>query len=288
MPQMTVAVRIAEEGRVVRRIPLEEYVAGTIISEVAPPSGDEAVMRRMFEVQAVVARTYAVANRGRHRAEGFDLCSTTHCQLYEPSRLKTSRWAASGRAAAQRTAGGVLWYADAPASALFHADCGGHTSTAAAVWGGTPRPYLPAAADDGVGAAAHAAWRYGIPAAALLRALNANEKTAVGNRIDAIRIIDRDAAGRAGTIGLHGARERLVRGEDLRAVLASAFGPRSIRSTLFTVSRSRDAFVFEGRGFGHGVGLCQAGALARLQAGATPDAVLRRYFPQTRVRALGH
>jgi stage II sporulation protein D len=64
-------------------------------------------------------------------------------------------------------------------------------------------------------------------------------------------------------------------------VLSHAFGVRSIRSTLFTVTRSKDTFVFSGRGFGHGVGLCQAGAMARLQAGQAPSTVLAHYFPGT-------
>ena len=55
-----------------------------------------------------------------------------------------------------------------------------------------------------------------------------------------------------------------------------------------TVRRERGVFVFEGRGFGHGVGLCQAGALARIKAGVTPEAVLLRYFPQTSVRSLAN
>ena len=284
-PQLT--VRVGEEQNAIRRVPLEEYVAGTIVSELAPPSGDDAVMQRMYEVQAVVARTYAVANRGRHASQGFDLCSTTHCQLYEPSRLNTSRWAASARAAAARTAGTVLWHQQSPASALFHADCGGHTSDAEHVWGGTARPYLAAYPDDDVEGVVHSAWTYEVSGIELLRALNADPRTQVGRRLDTLRVVDRDVSGRAETVALHGERERLVRGEDLRARLSRAFGPRTLRSTLFTVRRERGMFVFDGRGFGHGVGLCQAGALARIKAGAAPRAVLQRYFPATSLRTLG-
>jgi stage II sporulation protein D len=287
-PKLFVTVRIREEGNAVRRVALEDYVAGSIISEVAPPTGDEAVIQKILEVQAVVARTYAVANRGRHRAQGFDLCSTTHCQLYEPSRLKTSRWAASGRVAAARTAGAILWHKEGPARALFHADCGGHTSAAAHVWGGAARPYLAAHADDDVEGVVHASWHYEVSVAEFLKALNGDARTRVGKRIDAVMVIDRDVAGRADTIALNGEQERLVRGEDLRALLSRAFGPRSIRSTMFSVHRDGGTLIFDGRGYGHGVGLCQAGALARIRAGASPEAVLLRYFPQTSVRTLSN
>ena len=283
----TVRVQVGEAGNVVRDVPLEEYVQGTIVSEFAPPAGEDAVVARMLQVQAVLGRTYAVANRQRHRAAGFDLCSTTHCQLYEPSRLDTSRWAAAAREAARRTAGVLLWHESGPALPLFHADCGGHTSTPVDAWRGSPRPYLVAAPDDGVTERAHKTWRHEVTAAQLVRALNADTRTRVGTHVTAIKILDRDASGRAKTVALHGQRERLVGGEDLRAVLTRAFGARSVRSTLFDVHREKSLFVFEGRGFGHGVGLCQAGALARIRAGASPEDVLRRYFPQTVTRTLG-
>ena len=297
-PQVFLNVRIAEEHNAIRRVPLEEYVAGTIISEVAPPADgfrsswtgadEDEVAEGMYEVQAVVARTYAIANRARHAREGFDLCSTTHCQLYEPSRLKTSRWAANGRTAAVRTAGTVLWHKQTAARALFHADCGGHTTGAEHVWGGISHPYLAALRDDDVDGVVHTAWKYEVTNADLLEVLNADPRMRVGRRLDGVEVIDRDSSGRAETIALHGERERLVRGEDLRARLARAFGSRTIRSTMFTVVRDGRTFVFEGRGFGHGVGLCQAGALARLKAGARPRAVLERYFPNTTIRTLGN
>jgi stage II sporulation protein D len=73
----------------------------------------------------------------------------------------------------------------------------------------------------------------------------------------------------------------VVRGEELRAVLTKAFGPKSVRSTRFEVTKSGQRFVFAGQGYGHGVGLCQAGAYAWLKAGAKPAQVLARYYPGT-------
>src|SRR5215210_7402126 len=115
----TLRVQVAEEGNAVRRVSIEQYVHAAIISEFAPPSGDAALIEQMFEVQAIVGRTYAIANPGRHAKQGFDLCSTTHCQLFEPSRLKTSRWAGAAGEAVGRTAAVVLWHGKAPVLALF-------------------------------------------------------------------------------------------------------------------------------------------------------------------------
>lgn len=271
------------DGGPVQRVALEEYVRAAVLSEVVPARTDAAVADRIFAVQAIIARTYAVANRTRHAREGFALCSTTHCQLFEPSRLRTSSWAAAATRAAKSTEGQVLWFRNAPANTLFHADCGGRTSADGDVWGGPAQAYLEGAADGGPAREAHGSWRFEIGEAALTRALNTGGRTRVGTRLLGIVVLERDRAGRAVVVLLRGTREPVVRGEELRQVLARAFGARSVRSTLFEVARHGDAFVFTGRGFGHGVGLCQAGAVARVRAGVPPEQVFAHYFPGTRL-----
>ena len=268
---------------VVRDVPLEDYVAATALSEVHPDATDEAVAERVFEVQAVLARTYAMTNRGRHAKDGFDLCSTTHCQLYEPLRLATSRWADAARAAAALTAGELLWFAGAPARAVFHADCGGHTSDAGAVWGGPSPAYLVGEKDTGPAESAHVEWTFEATAAALRRALDADPRTAVGARLDRIEVAGRDAAGRAELVTLRGSSAFVVRGEVFRDAVTHALGAKTIRSTLFSVRKTKQGFTFTGKGYGHGVGLCQAGAIARIKAGASVDSVLAYYFPGTTV-----
>ena len=136
----------------------------------------------MFEVQAVIARTYAAAQSAGTKRDGFDLCSTTHCQLYQPARLQTSRWAPLAAEAAD-TAAQVLWFDGAPASALFHADCGGHTSAAGDVWGGTAAPTCPARR-HGAGRGAHATGRYEMGRGELRAALNADARTRVGEKLE--------------------------------------------------------------------------------------------------------
>ena len=275
-------LRVRVDG-VVRQIALEEYVRGTIVSEFAPPAGTPATVERMLEVQAVLSRTFALSHRGRHERDGYDLCATTHCQLYEPSRLRTSRWASAAAEAVRQTSGTVLWFDREPAVALFHADCGGRTSTAAAAWGGAAYPYLKSAADDGPAKHAHATWRYEASQEAVRLALNADVRTAIGARVREITVLERDEVGRAVRVRLEGQHPRDVRGEVLRDALTRAFGPRSIKSTWFDVRKQRMTWVFDGRGFGHGVGLCQAGALARIAAGTSPSSVLAHYFPGTRL-----
>jgi stage II sporulation protein D (peptidoglycan lytic transglycosylase) len=282
-----IRVGVKEGNRItIRKVPFETYVQAAILSEFAPPNGDPGVVERMLEVQAVIGRTYALAHLNRHAAEGFDVCATTHCQLFEPSRLRTSRWATQSSAAVRQTTGTVLWFHDRPAEALFHADCGGRTSRADDVWSGVGQPYLVSLDDDGPAASAHATWRYEATEASMLVALNKDSRTKIGSALRGIQVLERDAAGRAERIAIHGSEERIVRGEEFRDAVSQSFGSRAIKSTWFDIRRAGKAYVFDGRGFGHGVGLCQAGALARIRAGAKLPAVLERYFPGTRLVTL--
>jgi stage II sporulation protein D len=285
-----VRVRVVERGvPTIKSVRLEEYVQATALSEFAPPAGEMSTVEQMLEVQAIISRTYAVSHMERHGREGFDLCSSTHCQLFEPGRVMTSRWAPAAAEAVDRTAGVVLSFAEQPAEALFHADCGGHTSTPAAIWGGANRPYLLSHVDSGSGfdSETHVAWDYRASIEAIGHALNGDARTEFVGLLTGFTIESRYAAGRAERVAItsrdrtSGTRVIVVRGEELRQILTREFGARTIRSTLFDVRRDRDTFAFSGRGFGHGVGLCQAGALARLKGGATAAAIFRTYYPGT-------
>jgi stage II sporulation protein D len=281
-----VRVQFLEGGALtIKDVPLEEYVAAAAVSEFAPPAGDLAVVEKMLEVQSIIGRTYAVSRLGRHGRDGFDLCATTHCQLYEPGRLRTSRWAAAAVDAASRTEGQLLRYEDQPAEALFHADCGGHTSAATDVWGGAGRAYLVARADGGAAKQAHVRWEYRVSRGELAKVLQSDPRTRLEGPLTAVAVVRRDGAGRATRIAVRSRREQKeVRGEDFREVLTRAFGARAVRSAWFDVRNRGADVVFNGRGYGHGVGLCQAGALARLTARAAPKDVLAFYYPGTAVK----
>jgi len=271
----------------IREMPIEEYVLASILTEVAPARAEPAALERLFEVQAIVARTYAAANPGRHAAQGYDLCTSTHCQLVDFRRPATSSWRAEAERAVARTSGLILVYDGRPAQTVFHADCGGHTSAAAAVWGGTPRPYLRGVRDDLPGGARHQTWRFDVAADELRAALDHDARTAVGARLSTIEVAERDRGGRILLLRLRGSRDVTIRAEDFRAVVSQALGAHSIRSTWFDIHRRPGGYVFDGRGFGHGVGLCQAGALARAAAGRSPSSILAFYYPDTRVLAAG-
>jgi stage II sporulation protein D (peptidoglycan lytic transglycosylase) len=272
------ALRVRGE-RGVQVVAIEDYVAGCVAAELGSIALDPPAAARARDVQAILCRSFALASLGRHADEGFDLCATTHCQVYRP--VPDTVIGRLCREAAARTADRVLEVAGRPVRPVYHADCGGHTSAAEDVWGGPPSSFLVSAPDDAC--PRQPAWRYEITLARLADILGQDPRTAVAGPLREVTVEQRDTAGRAAWIRLTGRDTRLVRGADVRAVLLRALGPLSLRSTLVTITRQAESIRFEGHGNGHGVGLCQAGMLTRAGRGETPAEILAHYFPGTTI-----
>jgi stage II sporulation protein D len=270
-------VRVSVAGRVTR-IPLEEYVYGAALSEIVPTGQTPATVQRVYEVQTILARTWSVAHLGRHRAEGFDFCDTTHCQLYEPARTRTSSFRVPAETAARATRGRILLYQQRTIEGLFHADCGGHTALPSQAWGGTNYPYLPAQPDD-LGDGPHRTWQFEASLEEWRTTLNRDPRTAVGSQFTGLEVTRTAPGGRVTEVRLTGTAEKRVSGETLRTVVVADRGARSVLSSLFTARRNGATLRLSGRGFGHGVGLCQVGAMARARRGDSVSAILGFYFP---------
>ncbi len=280
----TVTVRVVTGGTArVLTLPLDDYVLGAVRAEMLPATLRARPTSRALDVQAIVSRTYATANLRRHAADGYDLCDTTHCQVYRPAAAgEGPRDPAAG--AVHATRGQILTFQGRAIQALFHADCGGHTASAASVWGGTDAPYLESVDDWYCERRPASSWSFAEGEAGVARALNADARTRIGDRLRRVEIASRDASGRALAVTLVGSRTISVRAEVFRAVLTQAFGPRAIRSTWFDVTREGTRLRFTGVGFGHGVGLCQSGTLRRVEARQSPAEILAHYFPGSRLQ----
>lgn len=280
-PPIAAGVRVKHEGRI-STVPIDTYAAIVALTELAPGAEARETASAVYEAQIIVARTYAASRRGRHAAEGFDLCDTTHCQRYEAARTRTGRWAALARETASRTSGRVLVYGSSLVEAVFHADCGGHTAAAEDVWL-TARPYLTARRDA---AGPHRQWASALARDAVERALNADRRTRLAGPLGDIAVVARDRSGRARTVRITGRRgaapialDREVAGDVFRAVLSAALGIRALPSTRFELTRAGSGWRATGSGFGHGVGLCQTGALARARSGSSAAEILGFYYP---------
>lgn len=258
-------------GYTVREMPLEQYVAGVIAGEA-----DSAAASAALDALAIAARTYALANARRHAADGFDLCDLTHCQvLREATRASAS--------AAFRTEGSYLASGGRPAEVFYTAACGGHTASPSSVWrGARDEPHLPSQPDETCGR--EPVWSSELAARDLLRALHSGGFT--GESIRGIRVIERNGSGRVAWLRVEGLVPAEVSGENLRTLVGRALGWQHVRSTLFDVTRTAAGFRFNGRGAGHGVGLCVRGAAQRALAGASADVILRAYYPGLERRTL--
>ena len=283
---------------VVNVVKLEELLKGLVPSEIYARAHPEAL-----KAQAVTARGEVLAKVGiKHLADPYLLCSEQHCAVY---RGRTGE-AASTSAAVEATRGEALFSAEGKlVDSVYSAMCGGHTEDNDVVWGGPPNPSLRGRPDchRPGGRAAHARGaareylRAELPAACRLSSfaragkyrwekrfsveqVNAlTEHLGVGP-VHALSLGERGVSGRARTLTLAGERGvTQVRGElNIRRL----FG--MLNSSMALVEEERDAegrltgWRFRGGGWGHGVGMCQTGAIGRAEAGQRYQDILRFYF----------
>ena len=270
--ETTVRIGFARRGAgyTITTVPLETYVARVVAGEAAHDSPSAAL-----DALAIAVRTFALANRRRHRADGFDLCSETHCQVVRTATATTE-------ASAARTNGRILVAGGAPASIYYTASCGGYSELPSAVWPGAPDPpFLPSKPDPACGGLP--LWQAEIADHDLLRALHTAGFR--GGRLRALRIIARDGSGRAARLRLDGLTPAEISGQDLRVALGRTLGWQQIKSTSFDIARTGRGYRLTGRGAGHGVGLCVIGSTRLAAAGERVDEILSRYFPGLEIGA---
>jgi SpoIID/LytB domain protein len=172
---------------------------------------------------------------------------------------------------------------DELADSYFSASCGGATANLATLWGGSAPPYLRGVRDEYCAHEAHHNWTDVIPEARLLKALQADPRTNVGERLVNVKVTRVDDSGRAELIEVEGNRRVTVKGWDFKIIVGRTLGWNLLKSSHFEIARSGSNFIFRGSGFGHGLGLCQEGAHVMAERGASYRQILSKYFPSTHV-----
>ena len=250
---------------VVNTLDLEDYVAAVVASEVPASWPDEAL-----RAQAVAARTFAVAQKiAQGPGARAHLRSTVLDQVYAGA----ARPASGALKAARATAGEVLTFGAAPIAAYFSASCGGRSESGEDGFNLSPgtTPYLvPSVADPD-----ERPWTVRIP----LREIEKAVRPRLGGRVSEVAVASRTLSGRAHTVRLSG---RALPAVELRQLL----GYERLPSLLFEVHVDGASAVFEGRGSGHGVGLCQYGARERAKRGEKYAAILAHYYPGAEIRRM--
>jgi SpoIID/LytB domain protein len=243
-----------------------------LAGEGQPRAGDAAQ-----QALAITARTFALANRNRHKKEGFDLCDTTHCQVVRPATATTKR-------AADATSGRVLLHQGQPAFVYYSAWCGGKSELASQVWpGAIDYSYEPSLKDEAC--EDEPGWESDVRVGQIEQALRAAGLR--GSKLRNLRVLGRDASDRVARIGVDGFTPPEMSGNEFRMAVGRIAGWQSIKSTAFDIRRTGGGYHFKGRGFGHGVGLCVIGAGKRAMQGATVDQILRFYFPGLTLGSIG-
>ena len=293
---------INQRGRLtlVTRLPLERYLLGVVPGEIGALSDS---LLEAGRAQAVAARSYTLFYKGRRGSEGFDLFATVEDQLYSPQEAERPL----ATRCVESTRGLVGIAAGVPIRANYSSTCGGITAESWEAWPTTPYRYLTSHA-DGDQAGDYCAssplyrwreeWTPGEFAANLTRFAPQFGVTlprgGVGDIVD-VRVAERSRSGRVwwlevetstGLIRLHA--------HSLRQMLRRGGNPNSIlRSNLFKIAVRRDpgtrsalAIVASGSGSGHGVGLCQTGALAMARLGIRGESILSHYYPGATLKRL--
>lgn len=268
----------------INHVDLEHYVASVVTSEFPFPEAEGG------KAQAVVTRTYALRARGRFH-DRYDLEDHVGAQVYEGVARETRR----SLAAAWATRGQVLLYRGELINAVYSSTCGGHTASNEEVWHGRPLPYLRGRKDPFDASAPHLDWRYEIPRALLhemlsraydlpVTALDFSERTPEGRvlRVELLGPVVRPAA----ATETDKPSAHRIPASAFRLLVVRELGPGTLKSTLFNAWAEDDRYIFEGRGYGHGVGLCQWGAGEQARQGWDYRSILRFYYQGAELRTL--
>lgn len=240
----------------------EAYIAGVALAEVGAKAKPE-----LYKAQALLIRTYLMGNRAKHLEEGFNLCDQVHCQAYKGSASKYPYI----RQATQQTAGMVVVDAEGNLiTSVFHANCGGQTASARDVWM-TETPYLQSVRDPYCRRARGATWKKSVALNDWKRFLQS--KGVSTERINISGYLYRSDT-REGMYELPGGIAVPFR--DLREYF-------NLKSAWFDVAVEGGQVLLSGRGYGHGIGMCQEGAMRMAEEGKNAAEIINFYFRGARI-----
>ncbi|XHU95202.1 MAG: SpoIID/LytB domain-containing protein [cyanobacterium endosymbiont of Rhopalodia gibba] len=295
----------------VNNVPLETYLRGVVPHEIGPSAPLNAA-----KAQTIIARTYALRNVRRFQADNYQLCATTHCQVY----YGLSETSSKADQAVAATKGLVLTYENELVDALYSSTTGGVTAKFSDVWNGEERPYLKAVIDspkklwdlskislakeqdfrnfislkNGFNETGRNVFRWNRQAT--LESLSQDLKKYLEKRkhpladfemIRWMEVIERSESGRILTMKIETDKGSL---ELHKNEVRSAFYPP--RSTLFYLKpiynnqKQLRGFAFVGGGFGHGVGMSQYGSYNLAKLGWSAENILSFYYPGATIKPL--
>ena len=249
----------------VNLVPVERYVRRVVGREMYASWSPEAL-----KAQAVASRSFVLAHHARRSSYPHDV--TTRSQQYGPGVHPAVR------AAVDATRGEVLTYNGRPATGYFCSCCGGHTVSAENAFGGKDEPEIVGVPSTYCEGSRRYRWTLKLDTRTLSKKLFGGAR-----QVLALQCLARRPDGRIRAVRVYtseGEVDMPVR--EFRKKL----GSHEVGSAWFQVKPAPGGFLFEGRGFGHGVGLCQYGAKAMAERGADYRAILGHFYPKLVVSKL--
>ncbi|MDD5679767.1 MAG: SpoIID/LytB domain-containing protein [Candidatus Omnitrophica bacterium] len=249
---------------VINHLDVEDYISGVLYHEVSHLWPMEAL-----KAQAIASRTFAVYKTIESVGKDYDLSNDIYSQVYggrTSVKYRTNR-------AVRETRGKILVYRDKVLPAYFHAACGGHTEDASLLWNVNIAP-LKGRSCNYCTQSPHFRWTASMTLADIeTKLIDSGYKI---NGIKNIEVSAKNASGRADSVNVIS----LLGQEKVPAnKFRLAVGPNILRSTNFEVTVRGKTAIFNGRGWGHGVGMCQWGAYYMSKKGFSAKDILQFYYP---------
>jgi stage II sporulation protein D len=261
--------RAGDAVTLVNELDVESYVAGVLGAEMPLTFVDEAL-----KAQAVAARTYVLYEAKTAGTSSYDVVATEASQVYKGLSV------ASGRARRLvRATEGVIATVDGRVfPTYFHSTCGGHTTDVSAAWSGAGLRPLSGVPCGFCTASPQYQWVVEVAAEEVARSLA--ERGLFSGAVTNVTVTRRGTGGYATEVEVTGPGKRTRMGA---YAFRLAVGAHRVKSTNFEVTPTAGGFLFQGRGFGHGVGLCQWGAEGMAQAGWNYREILAHYYAGARL-----
>ncbi len=282
----------------VEHVPIERYLNGVVPYEIGASSPSAALA-----AQAILARTWALANSHRFKVDGYNLCSDTQCQVYkDPSQANQKI-----QTAIKKTAGKILTWNQKPINTVYHASNGGVMASVDEAWATnkvtylqtrldgpkqwTRRVDLPLSNDQNLKSFLFSKsqafgsdhplfrWERTLDSSQISKQLGKAVKGISSFYPNKITVVRRGSSGRVTSLKIEGGTgsEIFLKLDNIRRVF------RQLPSTLFVVKEIKEGkWLFSGGGFGHGAGMSQSGAIELAKNGWSTKQILSHYYPKTK------
>ena len=250
---------LGSKMRIVQIVPIDEYIAGVIEAEGGPNHELE-----YYKAQAVISRTYVLSQYHKHLDDHFNVCDQTHCQAY-------NGWPKHEQImldAAQQSEGMVIVDENANLiTSAFHSNCGGRTNSAEYVWS-RKLPYCVEKVDTFCMKMPNSNWEKRIPLE--------DWKKYIASK----HLAPADSANYA---YFPSEKEIYYREGETKIPLVQMRKDLKLKSTYFSVHQDGEEMVLIGQGFGHGVGLCQEGAMRMAELGQSYEDIIHFYYQNVKI-----